>query len=665
MQTIKYNQSMFKKSLFRTNKGFWIAMLSCVFGSAQSFGQCSPDVTDPVMVILPNLVGECEVVVTPPTTSDFCDGTVTGTTSDPLLYTAEGAYSITWTFTDNAGNSIVVPQNVIVDDVTDPVPLVASLPNINAQCQVASITPPKAMDNCSAMVTAFTSTSFPISTPGVTTVVWSYDDGNGNVITQNQTVTIADNTAPVANLGNLPDVLAECSVTSLTAPSATDNCSGLLLGTTSTPLPITAQGTTVVTWTYTDATGNTSTQNQNVIINDVTSPVADLSTLNDVTAICQVTSLTAPSASDNCVGTVLGTTTAVLPITTQGTTTIIWTFNDGNGNFSTQTQNIIIDDIIAPVADIAVLPNINAECSVSSLTAPTATDNCAGSIAATHNANLPITLQGTTIVTWTYDDGNGNLETQVQKIIIDDISAPVPDALTLADVTADCSLATLTAPTATDNCSGFVTVTNDASLPFTAIGTYVVTWMYADAVGNISAQTQNVIVQDVTGPVADFTTLEPIVVDCQLVTLVEPTATDDCGGQVTITNDAVLPMTIPGAYTINWTFTDDQGNSTTETQDVTINITDACLDLVTVNDVLTPNNDGDNDFWILENISYTEGCNVQIFNRWGTQVYETNSYDNTWGGTSENGDILPEGVYYYIIQCDDSVNFRGYITIVR
>ena len=89
----------------------------------------------------------------------------------------------------------------------------------------------------------------------------------------------------------------------------------------------------------------------------------------------------------------------------------------------------------------------------------------------------------------------------MQEVVLNDLSAPVPDVLTLADVTADCSLDILVDPTATDNCSGFVTVSNDATLPFAAVGTYVVTWMYTDATGNNSAQTQNVIIQDVCRPI--------------------------------------------------------------------------------------------------------------------------------------------------------------------
>ncbi|MDG1015176.1 MAG: hypothetical protein P8O09_08170, partial [Flavobacteriaceae bacterium] len=90
-----------------------------------------------------------------------------------------------------------------------------------------------------------------------------------------------------------------------------------------------AQGTTVVTWTYTDGEGNTSTQTQNVVIDDTTAPVADASSLSDVTGQCSVTSLTAPTATDNCSGTVTGTTTTSLPITAQGTTVVTWTYTDG------------------------------------------------------------------------------------------------------------------------------------------------------------------------------------------------------------------------------------------------------------------------------------------------------------------------------------------------
>ena len=80
----------------------------------------------------------------------------------------------------------------------------------------------------------------------------------------------------------------------------------------------------------------------------------------------------------------------------------------------------MINDTTAPVADASTLADVTAQCSVTSLTAPTATDNCAGSVTVTNNASLPITTQGTTVVTWTYTDAEGNTTTQDQNIIIDD-----------------------------------------------------------------------------------------------------------------------------------------------------------------------------------------------------------------------------------------------------
>ena len=87
---------------------------------------------------------------------------------------------------------------------------------------------------------------------------------------------ITDTTAPVAALATLADVTAESEVTALTAPTATDNCGGVVTVTNDASLPINAQGTTTVTWTYTDAEGNFSTQTQDVVITDITAPVATL-----------------------------------------------------------------------------------------------------------------------------------------------------------------------------------------------------------------------------------------------------------------------------------------------------------------------------------------------------------------------------------------------------
>ena len=126
-----------------------------------------------------------------------------------------------------------------------------------------------ATDNCdnNVTITYADTTVAGVGNNSVITRVWTATDDNSNASTYTQTITVVDTTAPVADATALTDVTAECSVAAITAPTATDNCAGTITATTTTTFPITAQGTTVVTWTYTDANGNESTQAQNVVIN--------------------------------------------------------------------------------------------------------------------------------------------------------------------------------------------------------------------------------------------------------------------------------------------------------------------------------------------------------------------------------------------------------------
>ncbi|MUV02277.1 T9SS type A sorting domain-containing protein, partial [Flavobacterium rakeshii] len=272
-------------------------------------------------------------------------------------------------------------------------------------------------------------------------------------------------------------------------------------------------------------------------------------------------------------------------ITAQGTTVITWTYTDENGNESTQTQNVVIEDTTVPVADIVTLADITAQCEVleSDVTAPTATDNCDGVVMVTNDTVFPITAQGTTVITWTYTDENGNYSTQTQNVVIEDTTAPVADVATLADITAQCEVleSDVTAPTATDNCGGIVTVTNDTVFPITAQGTTVITWTYTDEIGNYSTQMQNVVIEDTTAPVADVANLPAITMQCQVLTtdIPVPTATDNCAGALTATTTDPLLYTEVGNYIITWSYDDGNGNITTQTQDVIV--TESAINAVT------------------------------------------------------------------------------------
>jgi len=107
-----------------------------------------------------------------------------------------------------------------------------------------------------------------------------------------------------------------------------------------------------------------------------------------------------------------------------------------------------------------------------------------------------------------------------------------------------------------------------------------------------------------------------------------------------------------------------------------INIHDDCVSyecISSTNDIfgtkmVTPNNDGNHDFFevtyiLNEENENLEDCNLRIeldiYNRWGTRVYRSEDYQNTWYGQSPgasfgDSDILPSGTYYYIINIRNS-----------
>ena len=326
--------------------------------------------------------------------------------------------------------------------------------------------------------------------------------------TYNITVNSPICTAPIPDQINLPAVNAQCSV-SPTAPTATSNCYGQITGTTLTTFPITTQGTTVITWTYDDGNGQTSTQTQNVIINSTLVPA-----LPNITAQCSVTP-NAPTATVFCNETLTGTTTSTFPITTQGTTIVTWTFDDGNGNTTTQTQNVIIDDTTAPVADIASLPNVTGQNSVT-VNAPTATDACKGTVTATTTSPLTYSTPGTYSIVWTYDDENGNTSTQNQTVIVLDAIAPTqPTSLSASGTTTTTTNLTWTASTDNVGVIGYDVYRGTTLIATVAATNYAVTGLTAN-----TAYTFSVIAKDAAGNtsissnIANVTTLANAVVYC-------------------------------------------------------------------------------------------------------------------------------------------------------
>ncbi|MEO1051548.1 MAG: FG-GAP-like repeat-containing protein [Bacteroidota bacterium] len=86
---------------------------------------------------------------------------------------------------------------------------------------------------------------------------------------------------------------------------------------------------------------------------------------------------------------------------------------------------------------------------------------------------------------------------------------------------------------------------------------------------------------------------------------------------------------------------------------------------LTARKLFSPNNDGIDDTWQIDNIVDRPACAVTIFDQKGITLFEAQPYLNNWDATL-NGTPLPRGVYYFTINCQDDGNqVSGSITVVR
>ena len=115
------------------------------------------------------------------------------------------------------------------------------------------------------------------------------------------------------------------------------------------------------------------------------------------------------------------------------------------------------------------------------------------------------------------------------------------------------------------------------------------------------------------------------------------------------------PITVSGGMAANYTFTYVSG---------ILAISGIPLSPITIPNAFTPNGDGINDLWNIENLDIYPKITVTIFNRYGTQVYFSNGYSAPWDGRY-NGSQAPLGVYYYIITGVNKTPLSGYITVLR
>jgi gliding motility-associated-like protein len=104
----------------------------------------------------------------------------------------------------------------------------------------------------------------------------------------------------------------------------------------------------------------------------------------------------------------------------------------------------------------------------------------------------------------------------------------------------------------------------------------------------------------------------------------------------------------------------------TITQNITLfNCTDTITPILPFEfpNVFTPNSDGINDFFEIENLP--ANTEVIILNRWGNVVFSSTDYQNNWDGKDDSGRALVDGVYTFKFKSQAGKIGHGFVQILR
>ncbi|SDO80193.1 gliding motility-associated C-terminal domain-containing protein, partial [Pedobacter steynii] len=131
-----------------------------------------------------------------------------------------------------------------------------------------------------------------------------------------------------------------------------------------------------------------------------------------------------------------------------------------------------------------------------------------------------------------------------------------------------------------------------------------------------------------------------------------------------ISGQNTATLTVRPRETTTYTVTATNGSGCTDTKTFTVTVVEDYAKVKATN-ILSPNGDGYNDKWVIDNIDFYPNNEVKIFDKAGRPIYSKKGYDNSWDGTL-NGTALSEGTYYFVLDFGTaSPKFKGFITVIR
>ena len=347
-----------------------------------------------------------------------------------------GQNPVLLTIIDASGNTSTVSAIVTVLDAIAPS---AVAQNATVQLDAngaASITAAQinngSADNCSVVSVTVSPSAFTCANTGANAVTLTVTDASGNVNTASATVTVTDVILPTITAPAAVSVSADhgqCSASGVALGTATaaDNCAATVINNAPATFP---KGTTTVTWTATDGSGNVATATQTVTVTDnelptITAPAAVTASTDAGQCSATGVSLGSPVTGDNCAGVTV--TNNALAVFAKGSTTVTWTATDAAGNKATATQVVTVNDTEKPVLTVPAAMVASApatQCGAAVTFNPTATDNCTAVTVVASPASGSTFPVGTNTVKVTATDVAGNSSTGSFTITVNDVTAP-------------------------------------------------------------------------------------------------------------------------------------------------------------------------------------------------------------------------------------------------
>jgi gliding motility-associated-like protein len=319
---------------------------------------------------------------------------------------------VTWTVTDLHGNSDTCQEEVIITDNELPVitcPADITVNNDTGKCTAAvTIGASQATDNCGiASLTNDAPALFPV---GRTIVTWTATDIHGNTNTCQQTITVKDVTLP--DIYCRPDVSVnndpgKCYATIILAPPLADDNCGIASLTNNAPalFPV---GSTVVTWTVIDLSGNTAICVQNVTVTDIENPniqpPADISTHTDRGEFYATVNLGTPVTADNCG---IASVTNNAPLKFQiGLTRVTWTVVDVHGHSDSAVQFVTVSPVLPTAIDDYDTTNMNFPITINYMANDiNPAGNTLNTIICRNPAHGTMKIEGDSLIVYTPDAG--------------------------------------------------------------------------------------------------------------------------------------------------------------------------------------------------------------------------------------------------------------------